>query len=342
MENPTIAVIFLNMKKCRKCNVEKQLTNFRKRANGTLYHQCNSCQLEKQRIHRRKKSVINQQKRKQKLIDTGIELGKLYVGKEFGSYKITKYMGRLIPKGDSYERYYFEKTCKFCGVSHVVNKTTVDSQEKNQSKCHLCKESINIHTKERKCSICDTWKPATNEHFHLHPGRPFGVHYYCIGCKNKKTRERRSIRENSQKEYEQKKLRYQTDDLFKMTCRIKSNIKNAILYKGRGEWKKTTQTAKILQCDYKTFKHHIESQFTEGMSWENYGKWHFEHRIPSSYGETIEEVMELCHYTNYRPMWGMENISKGNKLHINDISEENMIRYKKFIDRYVNSDLVRY
>lgn len=330
------------MKKCRKCNIEKELTEYRKRSNGTTYHQCKSCDTEKRRIWRQKKNINNEDKRKQRLIDKGEEFGRLYVGREFGSYKITQYMGRLKQKGESYERYYFEKTCKFCGVSHVLTKTAIDGQIKKQSKCNLCKESINIHTKERRCCTCKTWKPATNEYFHLHADRPFGVHYYCIGCKNEKTRKRRSNPEYTRKEYEKKKIRYQNDDLFKMTCRIKCNIKNTILYKGRGEWKKTTKTAQILQCDFKTFKHHIESQFTEGMSWDNYGKWHFEHRIPSSYGETVEEVMELCHYTNYRPMWGNENLSKGNKLHINDISEDNIVRYKKFIDRYINSNLVRF
>jgi hypothetical protein len=42
-------------------------------------------------------------------------------------------------------------------------------------------------------------------------------------------------------------------------------------------------------------------------------------------------------------MWGSENGSKSNKLYIDEIPEENKIRYAKFIDRYINNPkYVRY
>ena len=74
---------------------------------------------------------------------------------------------------------------------------------------------------------------------------------------------------------------------------------------------------------------HLENQFTDGMTWDNYGQWHYEHIVPVSLGKTEEEVIELCHYTNYRPLWGDENLSKSNKIKLEDVSEENKIRYIK-------------
>ena len=77
--------------------------------------------------------------------------------------------------------------------------------------------------------------------------------------------------------------------------------------------------SKGVGCTRKELVKHLESQFTEGMSWETYGagengdhigSWHIDHIKPISKfkGEYPN------HYTNLQPMWGMENIRKGNKL----------------------------
>ncbi len=60
-------------------------------------------------------------------------------------------------------------------------------------------------------------------------------------------------------------------------------------------------------CTKEEFKAHIESQFVEGMSWDNWTKdgWHIDHIIPLSRGGTN-------HYTNLQPLWAIDNLSKGN------------------------------
>jgi hypothetical protein len=49
------------------------------------------------------------------------------------------------------------------------------------------------------------------------------------------------------------------------------------------------------------------------MSWENYGEWHLDHKIPISWAETEEQVYELNKYTNFQPLWAFDNQSKNNK-----------------------------
>jgi hypothetical protein len=70
---------------------------------------------------------------------------------------------------------------------------------------------------------------------------------------------------------------------------------------------------------WEEFKKHIESQFTEGMNWGNYGNkietdWSIDHIIPISTANTLEEVKKLNHYTNLQPLWHIENIQKRDKL----------------------------
>lgn len=77
-------------------------------------------------------------------------------------------------------------------------------------------------------------------------------------------------------------------------------------------------TMNLLGCDRVTFLKWIESQFTEGMSWDNYGRngWHLDHKHPvSKFDHADPEQLAKCwHYTNLQPMWAIDNIRKSNKI----------------------------
>ena len=355
--------IHTNEKKCACCNqwFPATLKFFRKfgERSFNLSYYCIKCDNEKSGVRRKRhrekypKSPKTRNhtgtKKPQKTIESEIEkLNKEFLGKEFGSFIVTRYDGRYTVANAKFERYYYEKECKCCGKKTIMPVSLLRGAIRKEIKCNYCRESVNIHTNERKCSDCQVWYPATHKHFPLSKNRFFGVHYYCLECHNKRGRKRRESKEVRDGEREQKKRRMETDILFKITCRVKTNIKvyvNRHLKKVGGE-KRThnkTEMKKILGCDYVFFKEWIETKFTDGMSWDNYGEWHYEHTIPTSYAETIDELYELCHHTNYRPMWGGENLSKSNKLYIDEIPEDLKIKFKKYIDRYIdNPRYVRY
>ena len=79
--------------------------------------------------------------------------------------------------------------------------------------------------------------------------------------------------------------------------------------------KKTSSTLIYLGCTPKELKEHIEAQFKEGMSWENYGRngWHIDHIRPcASFNLNIEEDIYKCfNFKNLQPLWESENCSKG-------------------------------
>jgi len=58
---------------------------------------------------------------------------------------------------------------------------------------------------------------------------------------------------------------------------------------------------------------YIESQFVDGMSWDNRSEWHVDHILPLSAVDNLEDTKHLWYFENLRPMWGPENISKSNK-----------------------------
>lgn len=73
---------------------------------------------------------------------------------------------------------------------------------------------------------------------------------------------------------------------------------------------------KAYGCTVLEFKKHIESQFTNGMTWDNYGmgkdKWCFDHIIPCHQFDLSKEVDRLVCYNfvNMRPLWWIKNVSK--------------------------------
>jgi len=78
---------------------------------------------------------------------------------------------------------------------------------------------------------------------------------------------------------------------------------------------KTDRSIEYLGCNIEEFRKHIEDQFIEGMSWDNYGvDWQIDHIIPIKYGNpSLDDVIQRLHYTNTQPLWSSENAAKGNR-----------------------------
>lgn len=74
--------------------------------------------------------------------------------------------------------------------------------------------------------------------------------------------------------------------------------------------------AELVGCDLETLKVHIEQQFTEGMTFDNYGEWDIDHIIPiASFDFSIVSNIYICYnYKNLQPLWHEDNLKKGAKL----------------------------
>lgn len=60
-------------------------------------------------------------------------------------------------------------------------------------------------------------------------------------------------------------------------------------------------------------KAHLEGLFELGMSWDNYGLWHIDHRRAlATFDLTLMvDLQAAWHYTNLQPLWASDNCSKG-------------------------------
>lgn len=101
--------------------------------------------------------------------------------------------------------------------------------------------------------------------------------------------------------------RRRNDKIFKMKDNLSGLLRSALKNK---RIKPNTESFRVIGCDYETLKNHIESQFKPGMTWENKGQWQIDHIFPLSKAIDEQHLIELCHYTNIRPLWSSENQSK--------------------------------
>lgn len=106
------------------------------------------------------------------------------------------------------------------------------------------------------------------------------------------------------------KYRLLTDIQFRLACNLRGRLKDA-LRKGR----KVGSAVRDLGCTVGELKIHLESKFTEGMSWDNYGQWHVDHIKPLAVFDLTnrQQFLEACNWTNLQPLWAADNIRKGAK-----------------------------
>lgn len=169
----------------------------------------------------------------------------------------------------------------------------------------------------RKCADCKIEKnleTAFSKNKYMAKGRE----YYCKECKKQRRKKWLETGDNKEKKLAQVRAYKHTPE-FKAKRNKKSlTTEQRIIHNVRSRTRKcflgyykdkTTKT--LLGCTVEKLTTHLSAKFTEGMTLENYGKWHIDHIVPLSSAKTKQELEKLCHYTNLQPLWAKDNLSKG-------------------------------
>jgi len=175
------------------------------------------------------------------------------------------------------------------------NKKRREWYQKNKEKCLEGKKADYQKHKEQRKANQKTYRENNKEYY-----VQLNKEYY------KENREK-IIKQNTEYELKRKK----TDPAFRARKNLRNRIRSVIKEKHFSD-----KTAGILGLTQSEFKAYLESLFSEGMTWDNYGYdgWHIDHIIPLSSANSITELEELCHYLNLQPLWAEDNMSKSNKL----------------------------
>lgn len=120
--------------------------------------------------------------------------------------------------------------------------------------------------------------------------------------KNKRERE---------KKYHHYKMK--TDINYRLRKALRNRVNATVLDRG---WTKSVKTLDLVGCTIKHLKEHLQKQFIDNMSWDNYGEWHIDHIKPCA-AFNLEDPIEqkVCfHYSNLQPLWAVDNFKKHDKI----------------------------
>lgn len=127
-----------------------------------------------------------------------------------------------------------------------------------------------------------------------------------ILLKNKQWRDKNKEKINKHAKIYRKNRRNR-DINFKLRCYMITRLYSAL--KG---FNKSAHTEELIGCTIEHLKQHLESKFTNGMSWKNYGKWHVDHiKSCASFNLSKKSEQYKCfNYKNLQPLWAVDNLRK--------------------------------
>lgn len=269
----------MQTKVCTKCKRELSIDNFSKLRDGYQLH-CREC---KAGYYLARRDEINQRlrdKRREKNPKEVLPEGMKRCA-ACNNVKPTTEFEKLSKSKDGL-RY----SCRECrNVEYINNhQHNIKRSKKNYEKN---KDEISLKNKEYKLK-------------HIEYYKNYDKKYY------QENREKIKLKS---KEYLYRKI--EEDIGFKILQRCRARLYQAI--KG---YVKSARTQELIGCTVNELRNHLESQFKEGMSWDNYGEWHIDHIIPcASFDFSKEEDQYKCfNYTNLQPLWAEENFAKKDKI----------------------------
>lgn len=192
------------------------------------------------------------------------------------------------------------------------------------------------------CFDCKETKPIS--HFGKNKRNKNGIQRGCKSCKSKRDKDYRNdprfrdrilkskmdayltIRTSQEKwkeylerqreirDYGKEYQQVQNDPVRKSKDAIRKLLLSSFKVRNIKKSKLCMRSEEILGCSFEFFKKHIETQFQQGMSWNNHGDWHLDHKVPLYVAKTIEELIKLNHWTNFQPLWAIENLEKNSKM----------------------------
>jgi hypothetical protein len=203
-----------------------------------------------------------------------------------------------------------KKVCSKCKEEKEVCEfgKRKDSKDGLRNECKSCAKEWRLKNREHLLKYNKNWKNSNPEHvYHYHKK------YKEENDKELKKYQKEWYLQNKNILNEKIKLKKLTNPIFLVSCSVRKRMSE---YIRKNNILKKNKTFEIVGLCPIQLSHYLETQFTEGMSWNNYGKygWHIDHIIPLSSAKTEKELYELCHYTNLQPLWAEDNLKKSNKI----------------------------
>jgi len=278
-------------KRCSKCGEVKPVSEFYKQKGGKygVCSQCKECRKKyrKENVGRRTQYLREYyEKNKDKL-----------------KKKAEEYLKVNRARAKKYQReYYKNNTEKIIEYQHEYYKNNIEEVRE-------CKRLYYKNNRERIRIRHNKYYKENSDKFKI---------YYEINSKKILVKRKLRYKNNTEKVKEinnksMRKLRLIPKN--RLSCGISNAIRKSLTINKNGRhWEN------LVNFTLQDLKTHLEKQFKDDMTWENYGQygWHIDHIKPivsfnfESYNDP--EFKQCWSLENLQPLWWWENLSKGSNV----------------------------
>lgn len=206
------------------------------------------------------------------------------------------------------------KTCSRCGET----KPAREFHRQGTGYKPACKECRNASS--RMAYAADDSKKLKNRQYYLNNKEKEKARKAAAYRANpSKTKERHKVwSRNNPDKLKMQRARAHKKRVSTPGGRLSLQIKNGMTRGLKFGGKQGRRTFDILGYSFEELMSHLERQFQPGMTWENYGEWHVDHKTPLSAHnyETIDDIdfKRAWALSNLQPLWGLDNKRKHAKL----------------------------
>ena len=170
--------------------------------------------------------------------------------------------------------------------------------------CKFCSKKLRKDNKIGACRAHRNLSPARKEYMSKYAAENFD----SIKSFKKKWSDENKTRRNAASN-----ARRSVDVDFKLRQTLRTRLNRAL----KMNWK-SGSSVKDLGCSIQELKAHLESLFSEGMTWLNHSRdgWHIDHIQPLSKFDLTDrsQFKEACNYMNLQPLWAADNIRKRDRI----------------------------
>jgi len=234
----------------------------------------------------------------------------------------------FVKEQDSFRRYKKDPLCTECFNNEKKLKYRIDNPISNL--CIKCGISKDIKPFVKNTNCCKDCKKLYREEYYNN-NKTYYIEYSKVKSKT-------PDRKNKQKDYQiknkevikeyQKEYRILNREKIKETERkyqvnLRLNNPQIIAWRTilkdtirRFDGKKSDKTINLLGYSPDELKNHIESLFLDGMSWDNWGEWHIDHKKPVSKFDKEAPMSVVNSLDNLQPLWAIDNLIKKDKYEL--------------------------
>lgn len=212
------------------------------------------------------------------------------------------------------------KVCKICKIEKEYSEfhKLTSSKDGHKSVCKICRKEEKRVYYEKNYDLISKYNTSywlnnkdsitkKIKKWRAKNGEKVKIYHKRYNTKNKeKIKEKRKSEECRKKS----NIRYERYKKNNPTCVIGRRLVKRCLNSYR---KKYDTTFKILGYTPKQLRDRLEYQFKDGMTWDNYGQWHVDHKKPLSLFKKDTPINIMNALCNLQPMWAEENLKKNNK-----------------------------